>query len=246
MNKLTVILMHHLDENRGYFDLAIRSLEASEGLQFETIVLADSETAPVVPESFRLIYDRDLNTATKKIHRGIKEASPDTTHYLILSDDVLVTRYTLHQLMASVGDSKMIMNPMCNGDQGTRFYAPIKIRDWMVPLHADLEDVKGREQDIIDYFTGISLAVPMPWLSFYCTLIPKTVWDQVGLLDERLETRGNDVDYCYRANALGIPSILNFSAFCFHFGSKTLSKIPMITEQQEAASRILQEKWAIR
>ena len=73
-------------------------------------------------------------------------------------------------------------------------------------------------------------------------MMPKTVIEKVGSLDAKMEVRGNDVDYCFRARALGIPSLIHLGVFALHFGDRT---IPYVTtpEQYAAADQAFQEKY---
>jgi hypothetical protein len=237
---VTVLVTHHLDENRKYLDLCLKALRESKGVDFEAIVLADSETKPEIHDSFKLVWDRSLTNATKKIHHGIKLANPKTTYFLFLSDDVVVSQTMLAKMVNGLGDTLAIINPMCNGDLGGRFVTPLPF-----PQHADYEDMGNKHSELITYETNMDLVVRQDWLSFYCTLIPKKVWEMVGELDEALETRHNDVDFCYRAQALGIPSLINFGAFAFHFVSRTLSKTCLPGEQDAATQHFL-KKWGRR
>ncbi len=237
---VTVIVTHHLNENQKYLDHCLGAINSSVGVEFETIVLADTEIKPLVPDTVRLIHDRALDTATKKVHLGVQLANPKSQYFLFLSDDVIITKTMLANMVEGLGDNRMIINPMCNGDLGGRFIAPIPF-----PQSADYEDMDDRFDEINEYQTGLKLIVKQDWLSFYCTLIPRSVWEMVGELDPALETRHNDVDYCYRAQALGIPSVINFNAFAFHFGSKTLSK-SVKPGEQDAATQAFKQKWGNR
>ncbi len=240
---VTVIVTHHLNENQKYLELCLSSLACTADVQFETIVLADTEVKPHIPivcDNTRLIHDRALDTATKKVHLGVRLAHPKSQYFLLLSDDVVVTHTMLANMLEGLGDNRMIINPMCNGDLGGRFIAPIPF-----PQSADYEDMRIRHSEIEHYKTGLKLIVKQDWLSFYCTLIPRSVWEMVGELDPALETRHNDVDYCYRAQAFGIPSVINFNAFAFHFGSKTLSK-SVKPGEQDAATQAFKQKWGNR
>ena len=210
---VTVIVTNHLSENRPYLDLCLKALHEQVGISFEAIVLSDAETCPDVPSEFTLVHNRDLNTATKKVHFGISMSDPRSRYFLLLSDDVVLHKDCLRSLVQGILGHDAICNPMSNSDNGTRF---------LTLSHP------GPDLDLADYVEcepcSQSLLVPQDWLSFYCTLIPRAVWERVGMLDEALEVRGNDVDYCTRAAKVGVGRFINFGAFAFHFGSKTLRK----------------------
>ncbi len=238
---VTVIVTHHLDENRPYLEACLRGLLSTIGVELEVLVLSDAETCPDVPPNFTLVHARDLNTATKKAHHGIAMADPRTKYYLFLSDDVVVGPKTIASLVRGVGDMHAICNPMSNSDNGGQFLTALP---WGCQLELkDLEDpVEASARAGGLYGTEAPLLVARPYVCFYCTLIPKKVWDMVGPLDARLEVRHNDQDYCMRAAQRGIPSYINFGAFALHFGSKTLDKTAS-TAMRDEASRVFMEKW---
>lgn len=236
MNPLvTIIVAHHLDENQPYLDQCLGSVMKTEGVAFEVILLSDAKTCPRVPDHVTVVHDPKLDSCTKKFHQGVKLAHPESVFYLFLSDDVIVSKLMLLPMVRLGLERKVIINPMCNGDQGGRFLCP----DLKLPITADLGEI---DPALIEERSGpIDLVVCQDWLSFYCTLIRRDIWKEVGLLDERLETRHNDQDFCYRARRLGIQCVIHFGSLAFHYGSKTLS-ITNKPGEQEEASRIFQEK----
>lgn len=251
MNPLcTVLVTHHLDENRKYLELCLRAVLTNQGIPYEVICLADSESEPKIDPRVRLIYDRSLTDATKKIHRGVELAHPESRFFLFLSDDVVLAQRSLYYLTALAAHNPVIMNPMSNGDFGSRYAVELFL--WKhgqrrpIPLHAEYEDMKDWQDELINYrspFHEYPMLIKQDWVPFCCTLIPKEVWQKVGQLDPKLETRHNDQDYCMRAEVLGIPTVINLAAFAFHFGSKTLSK-SLLPGEQDAATEYFRQKWA--
>jgi hypothetical protein len=252
---ISVLLLHHLDENRKYLNLAMEGLENSTGVPFEVVVLADSETPPEVPGHFTLVHNPALDTATKKVHFGVKMADPKSKYFVIHSDDVVLAKDTLATLARNIGDHAMILNPLTNNDQNTRFLTHLVLTSddymnqdsYVMPVNAVLEDVRGWEKHLLEYSTPFKdqgLLVRQEWVTFACTMIPRGVWQAVGDLDPELETRHDDQDYCFRAMQLGIPTFIDMGAFAFHFGSRTLSKSVKIGEQA-AATAHFQKKWGL-
>lgn len=246
---VTVVITHHLDENAEYLRLCLEALGRQKGVAFEALVMADTVTCPVVPDWVTLTHDPALSTATKKFHFGIKMAAPTSQYFMHLSDDVMMSQGALARC---VNDLSMIdnaiMNPLSNGDLGSRFLAPLALmrpggQMRPMPLHSDANDLHGWEAAVMDFESPYAnLIISQEWVTFFCTLIPRKVWERVGLLDERLETRHNDQDWCLRARQMGVISLINFSAFAFHFGSRTLSKSCKAGEQDEA-SDYFRMKW---
>jgi GT2 family glycosyltransferase len=246
----TVFLLHHLDENRPYLNLAMEGLKNSRGTEFEVIVLADSETPPEVPDGFTLVHDRALDTGVAKVHFGVKMADPRSKYFLIHSDDVVLSRDAIATLVKSAGDHAMILNPLTNNDQGSRFMTQLALHhedgsSYQMPVNAVLEDVRGWEREILDYrspFHEQGILCKQDWVTFACTMIPRLVFDYVGEIDIALETRHNDEDYCLRARTMGIPTFIDLGAFGFHFGSRTLNK-SVKPGEREAATEHFHKKW---
>jgi GT2 family glycosyltransferase len=133
---------------------------------------------------------------------------------------------------------------MSNSDAGSHFWGDVGF-----PVKHSIEGFKShnpiQELDVVESF----VTMRMPFLvranlfcAFYCTMMSKSVWDEVGELDAAMDFRGNDWDYCIRAEKLGIPSMINLGAFALHFGDKTIPKC-VTKEQLDECSRVFQSKW---
>jgi hypothetical protein len=245
---VSVLLTHHLDENRPYLDLAIESLATQEGIEFECLLMCDSESVPDYNYSWlRIIHDPTLNTATKKVHYAVNHVHPDSKYFFFMGDDVVLASHTLSELVAGTKDCWLISNPLSNNENG-HLYAldlPIKTtKGESVGNSCSLEDFKGQcfHHAFMAFSRYPSILIQTQFVSFYATLIPRVVWEKVGLLDERLEVRHNDQDYCYRALQQGVQIAVNTGAFALHFGSKTLSKT-RTEEESKKATEIFLEKW---
>lgn len=62
---------------------------------------------------------------------------------------------------------------------------------------------------------------PRGWLAFYCTLIPRSVIDKVGLLDMDFKSGDEDLDYCRRITNEGFLCRQTYDSWVFHFGGRT-------------------------
>jgi len=243
---VTVIITHHLSDNEKYLTLCLESLMMSEGVDFEAICLSDADTMPAVPEGVRLVWNRDLSTATKKAHHGITLAHPGSKYFLFLSDDVMVSKHMLSEMVGATADLAIIMNPMSNNDNESHFFTNMAIphpNGKVITLghQMDYEDLKGSEHLIQNLAPRPPILIPVHYVCFYCTLIPRAVWNMVGQLDERLEVRHNDQDYCIRAKKHGVMSMVHLGVFALHFGSKTLPKVLKPGESEAASEHFYQK-----
>lgn len=250
---ISVLVTHQIDETEPYLNLCLDALRHSREVDFEVVVVSAAPTQVVLPKDdrFKLIYDPLANTVPPKIEHFMREKSPKSQYVAFVSDDVMVSEYMLADMMSSFQGRELIMNPMSNSDctalyeadlhllSETNPYIQLKLRPDM-----DLFDLSGFEHGVIHYPRKPKLLIPFQTISFYCTMMNLSVWYKVGKLDERMEYRHNDQDYCLRAWKLGIPSMVNLGAFAFHFGSKTL-KYLATPEIQNECTNAFKQKWGI-
>lgn len=238
--EVTVCVTHHLNENDKYVKACVRSLLASVGVEIEVIVVSDAPKPLMLwPDSrVQLIWSGEFVTVPDKWKEALRVADPSAKLFLMVSDDVMVSKYMIADMVhafKNVGEA--IIAPMSNCDATTRYLANTGF-----PLKMELEGLVA-ESRIIDYpTTRRLLLLPQDWIGFYCVMMPKSVIEKVGHLDPSMEVRHNDVDYCFRARALGIPSLIHLGVFCLHFGDKT---IPRCTtdEQYDASDKAFQRKY---
>jgi hypothetical protein len=240
---VSVIITHHLDRAKPALALCLEGMLRSRGVPFELILVSDTETEPVIPDvespdcvRHTVYQDKTLNLASLKVNWAVKNAVHPLAKYLwLVSDDVVVSERTMGKMVRGQEMLPGIHNPMSNSDNGSQFLA-----DWEgMSVKEDVRPWKGlREME-----TQNAILVPKPWVAFYCTMMPREVWDKVGELDARLDYRHNDQCYCIRAAQLGIPCMINFGAFALHFGDVTL---PYCTtpDQLDECTRVFQEKYA--
>lgn len=249
MNKplITVISTHHLNENDKYLHWSLKSILASVDVDIEVLCYSSAKECPEVPFQVTLIHDPvKYENCSAKFNAGIKMASPHSKFICMVADDVMISKYALDEMSAAIGDRVVIMGPASNCDSTTRYQAKFAVVNdldnaMVIPQKCTLEEIVGFEKAIIDYPSKQRILIDPGWISFYCVMIPKSVVNAVGELDERMDVRWNDVDYCERARKLGIPSMINLGAFALHFGDRTLPKCTT-PEQYAAADRAWMDK----
>jgi GT2 family glycosyltransferase len=90
------------------------------------------------------------------------------------------------------------------------------------------------------YYDPVSGATD--WVSGCCLLIPRTTHDRLGPLDEGMFLYCEDVDYSFRARAVGIPCVVSTNAFFYHRGSTGPTE-PSRRRNQLLSARYLATKW---
>ena len=247
---VSVIIPHHLDENRHYLEKCVNSVLASKTpFPYEVIVVADSKNMPLFNESVTVYHDVSgaLCNATRKAHFAVTKAHPESKYFLFISDDVVLGQSCMARMAEGMGDNHGICNPMSNSDNGSQY-----LTDMPMPVNIDPDWVSDERLAVMMQLMELKLAglpklILQPrcgWVAFYCTMIPRKSWALIGPIDERLDVRHNDQDYCYRAAAKNIPTLINLGAFALHFGSKTLGKTTNDAEKNEA-TRVFMEKWKL-
>lgn len=222
--KVSVIMCHHLKENEKYLRAAIESVQAQTMLA-DLYVISSAET----PYEDKLIrHHPELDNATKKVKYALDSLVDPAHDFILMSDDVVISPSTIAALSAGASLFPCIQNPVSNNEFGHKWFSP----------HMTMQNSYDYSEDMIKVVAetpaSAVLMFPVEWLSFYCTYIPREVWNAVGSTDAALDVRWNDVDYCRRAAAKGINTFINTGGFALHFGSKTLPKV--VTQDEYAAA----------
>lgn len=247
---ITVVVPHQLDSSKPYLELCLRALASSEFVDFQVLVVSGSETPPDLPPDarFKCFHDTSRVGVSAKLDL-IQHELEGSTHLALISDDVMVSKYMLCDMLKAFANREMIMNPMSNSDCFSMYEADLYLENHdaspdFIRLHPDMEydEIVEWTDEIIHYPRRPKCLIPFATLSFYCTMIPISVWNKIGNLDPNLEFRHNDQDYCLRAAKIGIPCVVNMGAFAFHFGSKTMRHMANDASKLEC-SKYFQQKW---
>jgi hypothetical protein len=215
----------------------------SVGVGLDVICISDAKEVPETPDGVMMLHDPMLSNVTRKWHAGVNLAHPNSKYVMLISDDVMVSQYTIAELAGTIGDRELILNPASNCDATTRFETSFDLDGWTIPHKCTLEQLEGRERRVIEYPKSKRILIDPGWVSMYCTMIPKKVIERVGGLDESLDVRYNDYDYCFRARQKGVRSMIHLGVFALHFGDMTLPKCTTL-EQYQAADQAFVAKYS--
>ena len=223
---VTVLVTHHLNENDKYLAACLRSVKASVGVNLEILAISDAAKRPDVADA--VVWDKTLVTCADKWEYAYKYSSPHSKYFMMISDDVMVSTRLISEFVSSIEGQEAIIGPMSNCDNGSRFFN----RGLPFPRKLTLEEYEKIDPDHRWLGNDVQslILIPQHCIGFYCAFMPKSVIEKVGMLDQSMEVRSNDVDYCFRARKLGIPSLVHLGVFALHFGDRT---IPKVTSQAQ-------------
>lgn len=210
----SVLIMNHLEKNLPYLEQAVKN---HIGNDYPVTVISSAETAPKI-QGVDVIHSPQLNTATAKMNHFFSKTT--RSHALVQSDDVIVSPNIIEAMTRAAANvpCPLIQTPLSNNEEGSRFISYggnwLNLRDKTIEEYPTMSLPQS----------GQPVLIPVEWFAFYCAFIPTDVFLNVGI-DENLENRYNDVDFCLRARQLGVLSCINAGAFAFHYGSRTLREI---------------------
>lgn len=190
----------------------------------------------------RMLFARAVNT-------GIKSGS--SKYVMILNDDTIVSKGWLSNMVDLCEEHPEVgaIGPLSNCDKGWRHDYDINVNGInLLPGQNTVEQIEPVLSNIYGFESPWHEVVERDWLALYCTLIPRSVIDKVGILDEKFTNSGEDTDYCTRIGKMGYKCVSLHDSFVFHFGAvgrKILEKEDPGSYQaaDRATQAYLKEKW---
>lgn len=245
---VSIIVTTYLKENQRYLDLCLESIAKQTYTDYEVILVSSSTFVPTCPEWVKHHHSPDRLHFPEAINFGQRFTDQSSKYLMFMGDDAFMTETALEEMVKTVGDSQFIANPISNCDNGAfynllmgyekdgqfqqmkqRFYRYDDLSDVFQPM------MKSRSL----YAPGI---IQRPFVCFYATLIPRSVWNKVGELDPNFKTGQDDADYCKRAIGLGIPSGVILNSLIWHFGGVT-ADVALTNETRHKNIEYYKQKW---
>lgn len=104
-----------------------------------------------------------------------------------------------------------------------------------LPPDFKLENLPKFSQEIEKQFRGKWFYAAI--VSGFCMLVKRSIFEQLGGLDEDFVNGNEDVDLCCRVADAGYSCIVDRSTFVFHYGSQTLNAFPEKDTDSGTANR---------
>lgn len=136
---------------------------------------------------------------------GIKEIDAD--FYLLLNSDTLLRENAITNMLSAIGSNPDVgvVSPRLEWPDGTpqescfRFHSPVS--EFVSSSGTGLVLRMFKSSEVALRVSGSD--TQPAWASFACIMIRKSVFDQVGLLDDGYFMYYEDVEFCYRARQAG-------------------------------------------
>jgi GT2 family glycosyltransferase len=153
----------------------------------------------------------------KGTNQGIR-IGMDFDAVLLLNSDTEMYPGCIDRLAAHLSHSD-IVSPLSNYSYVTNL---VRVRSFVKDLPEYKNNGESYDRILRDKYPR--KYVESDWVTFFCALIKKEVFEKIGLLDEDFKLGyGDDGDYCYRAIKSGFKISVVLDTFVFHDGGKTFS-----------------------
>jgi GT2 family glycosyltransferase len=186
-------------------------------------------------DTLQVIYNQKNVGFARANNQGMKLARGD--YFALLNDDVVVTLGWLSGLLHYFknGDVGMV-GPVTNS-AGNEACIPVPYRD--------LGDMEAFARDYTRKNQGKFFEIDV--LAFFCTIISRRVWEDVGSLDEQFEIgMFEDDDYALRVKQRGLKLICAQDVFVHHFGRASFSRLEDAAYKElfNRNKQRFEDKWA--
>lgn len=260
MPKVSILLATYLETAQPYLNLALQSINNQSFKDFEIIVVSSGAYRPQIPEAPNLkhFHSESRLHFPPAIKTAFELSDQNSDFILIANDDIIMDRDCLASMIDNAeyfrgaNGMELVQNPMSNCDNGWFFQAECGFQK--EEGHKVIFSNRQYKLDKLpaEFIPGImnrSLIHPNRTLvfphfvAFYCTLMRRETWHKVGGIDPNFKTGSDDLDFCMRAQQIGIRPAISLNAACFHFSGISADQV-LTVEERDYNQKYLEEKWS--
>jgi len=233
--------------NLGFNRLCLESLRERTEWPNREIIVVDNASQDGTPEFLRelesgwpeltVILNESNRGFAAANNQGLRQARGDVL--VLLNNDTVVSRGWLSTLIRHLRTKPSIglIGPVTN-QIGNEAKIPVG--------YSTIEEMPGwalanaREND--------GRSFPIPMLAMFCVAMRRSVFTEVGLLDERFGIgMFEDDDYTHRVRAAGYEIVCCRDAFVHHWMKASFGKMPDEEYRAlfETNRRLFEEKWGL-
>ena len=251
-NPMVSILIPNKDHTDD-LDVCIRSIvNKQDYTNYEIIVIENNSTETETFEYYKSIekefdcvrviyYEGDFNYS--KIN-NFAAAQAKGEYFLLLNNDTEMLRENcLRELISFATRPEVgIVGARLLYNDDTVQHAGVIIGLGGVAGHAFV----GIASDYSGYFARAVIPQNYSAVTAACLMVRKSVFEQVGGLDENLKVAFNDVDFCLRVRKEGYLVVYNPGAELYHYESKSrgLEDTPEKAERFKREVAYIENRWS--
>ena len=239
---IIILTYNNLEMTRQCID----SIYARTSVPFE-LILVDNASADETPAylarlksekpNVHLILNKENLGFAKGNNQGAEAAQGE--YLVFLNNDTIVTRGWLKGLIRHLQEPKVGMVGPVTNQSGNE-----------ARIAVSYENIPGMEafaQHYTEQHQGKSFEINM--LAFFCVVMRRSVWQDVGPLDERFGIgMFEDDDYALRVKKKGYKILCAEDVFVHHWGSASFSQLQLIDYWSKFTEnrKKFENKWGIR
>lgn len=254
MHKVSIIVTAYLEKSKPYLDACIASIKnldyPSECIEVlivtPTWYIPQYEGCQTIHPCYGA-YDNPI-----AVNHGFAQASPDSRYFVLLNDDVIMTRDSLKNLVMSAGDSDVILGAISNCDQWGQFQLHFPLQ--LEKRQYRLEEIADKIPEMMNAKSFYPQGFIFPQtLYLFANLIPRKVWekvtggttpDAIGF-DTNYHTSWDDTDYCQRAQQRGVRLALCLDSLVWHCSgvSADITQGDLKSDKRAQSEAHFRKKW---
>jgi glycosyltransferase involved in cell wall biosynthesis len=166
----------------------------------------------------------------------------------LLNNDTLVSKGWDDAMLKAIDSQggRCIVSALSNGDFGWHYEEPLSIGSQELVARYEVDDLpEGFDLKVLesgDHMRekyGERGVQEVEWVSFAGVMMPRSVFGEVGMLDEKFENGTEDFDFCMRFKKAGGKCYYDWNSFIFHYCGNTRDEI-YGTERESEKRRLMQ------